>query len=96
VALGMVLAFRYSSNLGYCAATETDRVATHIAGCDLPTRLADVGLAKRGARLTGWMTRDKKNSQGRTALVLARGIGRAFLDPAADLRRLAAFLDHAP
>ena len=96
VALGMVLAFRFSSELGFCPAADTEQVATHLAACGLPTRLADVGLGKRGAKLTSWMSRDKKNSSGRTALVLARGIGRAFLEPAVDLQRLAAFLDRVP
>lgn len=96
IGLGMVLAFRFSSELGFCPAADTEQVATHLAACGLPTRLADVGLAKRGAKLTGWMSRDKKNSQGRLALVLVRGIGRAFLDPAVDVQRLTAFLDRAP
>jgi len=96
VALGMVLAFRFSSELGLCPAADTELVAAHLVGCGLPTRLGDVGLTKRGAKLTGRMSRDKKNSAGRIALVLVRGIGRAFLDPAVDVRRLAAFLDRAP
>ena len=96
VALGMVLAFRFSSELGFCPAADTEQIATHLASCGLPTRLADVGLGKHGTRLTGWMSRDKKNGPGRMALVLVRGIGRAFLDPAVDALRLAAFLDRAP
>jgi 3-dehydroquinate synthase len=77
VALGIVLAFRLSSELGICPATDTERVASHFSSCGLPTRLADVGLSKRGMQLTRWIGRDKKNSAGRCALVLARGIGRA-------------------
>ena len=46
-------------------------------------------------RLVGWMARDKKNQPGQVALVLARGIGRAFLEPAVDVRRLAEFLDRS-
>jgi 3-dehydroquinate synthase len=96
VALGIVLAFRFSSELGFCPAADTERVAANFASCGLPTRLTDVGLARCGGKLIGQMSRDKKNSAGRTALVLVRGIGRAFLDPAVDARRLAAFLDGAP
>jgi 3-dehydroquinate synthase len=96
VALGIVLAFRFSSELRLCPAAETEQVAAHLATCGLPIRLADIGLSKRGAKLTGWINRDKKNSAGRIALVLARGIGRAFLDPAVNGQRLAAFLDRAP
>jgi 3-dehydroquinate synthase len=95
VALGIVLAFRLSSELGFCPATDTERVASHFSACGLPTRLADVGLSKRGMELTRWIGRDKKNSAGRCALVLTRGIGRAFLEQAVDTQRLAAFLNSA-
>lgn len=96
VALGMILAFRLSSELGLCPAADTERVAGHLAACGLPTRLADVGLGQRGVQLTRWIGRDKKNSSGRIALILARGIGHAFLEPAIDMQRLTAFLDRAP
>jgi 3-dehydroquinate synthase len=95
VALGIALAFRFSSESGLCASADTDRVIAHLAACGLPTRLADVGLGGRGAELSKWMLGDKKNPVGRQALVLVRGIGRAFLDQSVDGRRLAAFLDRA-
>ncbi|MFL6769824.1 MAG: 3-dehydroquinate synthase family protein [Sphingomicrobium sp.] len=95
VAMGLALAFRLSAESGLCPVPDADRVVTHLAGCGLPTRLAEFGLAGRGGRLAGWLAGDKKNEAGRIALVLARGIGRAFLDPAVDPRRLADFLDRA-
>lgn len=95
VALGLVLAFRFSAEVGLCPAADADRVATHLAACGLPTRLADVGLGGRGPRLIPWMTADKKNLPGQVALVLVRGIGRAFVEPKVDVRRLSAFLDRA-
>lgn len=95
VALGLALAFRYSAETGLCPLPEADRVIAHLASCGLPFRLADVGLTGRGAQLAGWMAGDKKNAAGRTALILARGIGRAFLDPNVDTRRLNDFLGRA-
>lgn len=95
VALGLVLAFRFSAETGLCPASEADRVAAHLASCGLPTRLAEVGLGARGARVIAWMAGDKKNEANRLALVLVRGIGRAFLEPNVDPRRLADFLDRA-
>lgn len=92
VALGMVLAFRFSAEAGLCPAADADRVVSHLGACGLPTRLAEVGLNGRGGKLVEWMTRDKKNLSGTITLVLARGIGRAFLDPNIDSRRLADFL----
>jgi len=95
VALGTALAFRFSSHLGYCPADDADRVAQHFANSGLPVRLTDAGLAGRGQQLLEWIRRDKKNAGGKIALVLARGIGRAFLDRSADERRLAALLSEA-
>jgi 3-dehydroquinate synthase len=96
VALGIALAYRFSAEAGLCPAADADRVVSHFQNCGLPTRLAEVGLAGRGSRLPGWMARDKKNQPGRIALVLTHGIGRAFLEPNVDSRRLAEFLDRAP
>jgi 3-dehydroquinate synthase len=95
VALGIALAFRFSAELQLCSASEAARVVAHIVASGLPTRLAEVGLAGRAPRLAEWMRRDKKNQADGIALVLARGIGRAFLDPDVDVRRLTAFLDRA-
>ncbi len=96
VALGMVLAFRFSAEAGICPAADAEKVVAHLESAGLPTKLSEVGLANKGGRLADWMARDKKNQPGRVALVLARGIGRAFLEPSVDTRRLAQFLDAAP
>jgi len=96
VALGMALAFRFSAEAGLCPPADAETVVTHLANTGLPTRLSEVGLAHNGSRLANWMAGDKKNRPGQVALVLARGIGRAFLDPSVDSRRLAQFLDEAP
>ena len=94
VALGIALAFRASVEFGHCAAGEAARVIDHLRAVGLPTRLAEVDLAGRGPDLASWMVRDKKNTGG-LALVLAHGIGRAFLDRSVDPRRLSAFLASA-
>jgi 3-dehydroquinate synthetase len=90
VAIGLVLALRFSAELGLCDAAEADRVARHLAEVGLPTSLAEVGIA--GSALLDWMARDKKNEGGALTLILARGIGRAFVERGVDRARLAAFL----
>ncbi|HEY0628503.1 MAG TPA: 3-dehydroquinate synthase family protein [Sphingomicrobium sp.] len=95
VALGMALAFRFSAEAGLCPVADADRVVSHLGGCGLPTRLAEVGLNGRGGKLVEWMTRDKKNLGGNITLILARGIGRAFFEPHVERRRLADFLGGA-
>lgn len=95
VAIGLSLAFRFSAESGLCPKADADRVAAHIASCGLPTRLADIGIAGGAGGLVKRMAGDKKNMDGRLALVLARGIGKAFLEPNVDSRRLADFLARA-
>ena len=48
-----------------------------------------------GDRLAAHMTHDKKREAGRTAFILARGIGQAFVDKTIDVSDVAAFLDRA-
>ncbi|MFC4350527.1 3-dehydroquinate synthase [Fodinicurvata halophila] len=80
VAIGMVLAFELSAQLGLCPAEDADRVRRHLAAVDLPTSFER--LAHRSwdpEVLLGHMRKDKKVQDGRLTLVLARGIGQAFL-----------------
>src|ERR1700747_3204619 len=44
VALGMVLAIDFATKLGLVGAEDALRVRRHLAGCGLPTRLAEIGL----------------------------------------------------
>lgn len=90
VALGTVLAFRFSVSLGIAPADDAERVAAHFASVGLPTRLADVGV--HGDALLPWMAKDKKNSAAGIGLILTRGIGNAIFEPAAPREALAAFL----
>ena len=90
VAIGLVLALRFSAELGLCDAADADRVARHLTEVGLPTSLAEVEIA--GPALLDWMARDKKNDGGTLTLILARGIGRAFVERGVDHARLAAFL----
>ena len=95
VALGLSLAFRFSAELGICPKSDADRVIAHLAASGLPTRLAEAGLGTGAAELVKRMAGDKKNSHGRITLILARGVGKAFLEPAVDSRRLADFLERS-
>ena len=74
VAIGMKMAFDLSVALGLCPAEDSFRVERHLASVGLPTS-TEIPLS----RLEERMKHDKKAG----ALILARGIGRAFLsDPA--------------
>lgn len=90
IALGMVLAFEFSTELGLCAADDTARVKTHLGSAGLPTRLDDAGLD--GLAIFSAMQSDKKSKADGLTLILTNGIGKAFVATAIDSARLSAFL----
>jgi 3-dehydroquinate synthase len=93
VAVGMALAFAFSARRGLLPASEADRVARHLAGVGLPTRIADIAGELPGPdRLLELMAQDKKVKRGKLALILARGIGAAFIEPDVDQAEIRAFL----
>jgi 3-dehydroquinate synthase len=89
VALGALLAFRFSAERGLCSEADVARVTAHYEAVGLPTQLA-VGS---GASLTAHMAHDKKASGGRIPFILARGIGQAFVANDVALDEVAEFLD---
>ena len=92
VALGMVLAARFSVRRGLMNATEADRVAAHIASVGLPADLRALGLNVSGEQLAAHMLHDKKVDDGRLAFLLVRGIGQTFLAKDVSLAEVSAFL----
>jgi 3-dehydroquinate synthase len=93
VALGMVLAARYSARRGYISDDDAERVAAAIGAAGLPSEIAALGLNCGGRRLAEHMLHDKKMEAGTLPFVLLRAIGEAFLDKAVSLDDVAAFLD---
>jgi 3-dehydroquinate synthase len=72
VAIGMATALRRSVARGLCPAADAERAIGHLQAVGLPT---ETDLAPE--RLAARMAHDKKGA----ALVLSRGIGKAFLEP---------------
>lgn len=95
VAVGMSLAFDFSARLGLCLADDASRVRSHLASIGLPTTLAELGLGGKADSLLSLMAQDKKASRLGVALILARGIGDAFLEPDVAVNSLSAFLGGA-
>ena len=79
VAIGMVLAFELSADLGFCPAADAARVRRHLAAIGLPTSAATGQMRSTAASLYHHMGQDKKVRDGRLTFVLTRGIGTAFL-----------------
>jgi 3-dehydroquinate synthase len=93
VALGMVLAARYSARRGYISDDDADRVTAAIAAAGLPSEISSLGLNCGGEALAAHMLHDKKMDAGTLPFVLLAAIGQAFLDKAVSLDDVAAFLD---
>lgn len=96
VAAGICLAFRYSAARGLCPAADAERVAAHFRAVGLPDGLAAAGIAASGARLVEHMRHDKKMAGGTLPFLLARGVGRTYLDRSVDLADVERFLDAEP
>lgn len=92
VALGMVLAARFSARRGLLGADEAKRITAAIAASGLPVEIAALGLNCTGEVLAAHMLHDKKMDAGRLPFVLLRAIGGAFLDRDVALADVADFL----
>ena len=80
IAIGMRLAFTYSVGRGLCPAEDAVRVAKHFATVGLPTEIAAIpGPRPAPEALLRLMAQDKKVKGGKLALILAHGIGQAFV-----------------
>lgn len=92
VAVGCAMAFRYSAVTGVCSTEEAERAERGIQAAGLPTRLSDIPHAFDAEVVLSRMLGDKKAEGGKLTLVLAKGIGHAFVDKNADPDRVLAFL----
>ncbi len=93
VALGMVLAARYSAHRELMPRASAEHVASHIAGVGLPASLAALGVTCDGAALVKHMLHDKKMDAGTLPFLLMKGIGHTYLDKNVSLEDVATFLD---
>ncbi len=93
VAAGMALAFAFSARRGLLPVTEAERATRHLAEVGLPTRLKDIpGERPSLNRLLDLIAQDKKVKRAMIILILARGIGAAFIETGVDQDDLRAFL----
>jgi 3-dehydroquinate synthase len=93
VAIGMAMAFRFSAALGLCSAADADQVARHLERSGLPVSPGQIAGGPFSAKeLLDRMHQDKKTRSGRLTFILVKGIGRAFIAPDVDEKRLLSFL----
>ena len=82
VAIGMILALKFSARRGLCSMQDGQRIEKHLAAVGLPTRLSDIPQFQHTAStMVDLMRSDKKVEQGTPRLILCRGIGQSFIEP---------------
>jgi 3-dehydroquinate synthase len=80
VAIGMMMAFDLSVQLGHCPREDAERARRHLEAIGLPSSPHFIkGRSLSPASLLAHMRHDKKVKDGRLTFVLTRGIGKAFL-----------------
>ncbi len=79
VAIGIVLAHRFSARLGLLSISDAARVERHLQAVGLPTALAEIPGLPGAEALFTYIAQDKKVSRGALTFILTRGIGRSFI-----------------
>lgn len=92
VAAGMRLAFTLSAALGIATEADAERVRAHLEDAGFITDLRQLpGAPYKPEKLMALAAADKKAEAGKLTFILARGIGRAFIEkdaPAEVVREL--------
>lgn len=89
VGIGMLLAHEFSCRKGLCPAEDAERLQKHLKKTGLMT---EPPFRVKAAEMLERMRSDKKNRDGRMALILTKGIGRAFVDRQVSEEELTGFL----
>jgi 3-dehydroquinate synthase len=92
IAVGMALAFGLSAVIGHCPTRDVDRLVAHLKAAGLPASLEDLSLSARAASVFEAMQSDKKSGRRGLALILTKGIGKAFVTRDVEQQQLRAFL----
>ena len=94
VSIGICLAFRLSSKMGYCPQIETDRVVRFFKKLTLPTSLQElINLPITTSEMLKKFKYDKKNKNNQLTFILNEKIGKSFIKNNMDENILIEFLN---
>jgi 3-dehydroquinate synthase len=94
VAIGMVLAHRFSTRRGTAPSQDTGRIEAHLRASGLPTMLSDIGGGVGPTpALMAAISQDKKVQRGALTFILTNGIGKAFIERGVDPQEVTDFLE---
>jgi len=93
VAIGLMLAHRFSNRLNQCAADDVSRVETHLKAVGLPTRIQDIpGDMPSVETLMNFIAQDKKVKRGALTFILTKGVGKSYIADDVPPSEVSAFL----
>ena len=94
VSIGICLAFKLSSKMGYCSQNETERVVSFFKKLNLPTSLQEVkDLSITTSKMLNKFKYDKKNKNNQLTFILNKKIGKSFIKNNMDENILTKFLN---
>ncbi|MEM9277507.1 MAG: 3-dehydroquinate synthase [Pseudomonadota bacterium] len=80
VAIGMMLAHRFSNRMNLCSSDDVNRVETHLKAVGLPTEIQQIpGDLPSLEMLMNFVAQDKKVKRGALTFILTNGIGKAYI-----------------
>ncbi len=80
VAIGMVLAHRFSNRLNHCSMDDVSRVEAHLKAVGLPTEISEIpGDLPSVETLMGFIAQDKKVKRGALTFILTKGVGKSYI-----------------
>jgi len=93
VAIGMVLAHKFSARMNLASPDDARRVETHLTAVGLPTRPEQIpGDLPDADALLDYIAQDKKVTRGALTFILTHGIGQSFIAKDVPASEVLAFL----
>lgn len=92
VAIGMVLAFKFSEFLGLCDKGAAERLEKHLKAKGMRTKISELGSGITVDRMIDFMYQDKKVAGGNLVFILANDIGKSFIKKDVSEKELREFL----
>lgn len=80
VAIGMMLAHRFSNRMNLCSVDDVRRVEAHLKAVGLPTDISQIpGEMPSVETLMSFIAQDKKVKKGALTFILTKGIGKSYI-----------------
>jgi len=93
VAIGMVLAHKFSARMNLASPDDAGRVEAHLHAVGLPTKPEHIpGSLPDAETLLSYIAQDKKVTRGALTFILTRGIGQSFIAKDVPASEVLAFL----